>query len=59
MRAAQPCVHTRDGVRITGHGLVDEDCEWYPQSDSNRQHTDFKSVASANWAMGAQPTIDD
>lgn len=28
--------------------------EQYPQSDSNRQHTDFKSVASANWAMGAQ-----
>ena len=27
----------------------------YPQSDSNRQHTDFKSVASANWAMGASP----
>ena len=26
----------------------------YPRSDSNRQHTDFKSVASANWATGAR-----
>jgi hypothetical protein len=24
-----------------------------PQSDSNRHLTDFKSAASANWAMGA------
>jgi hypothetical protein len=27
---------------------------WCPQSDSNRHWTDFKSAASANWAMGAQ-----
>ncbi len=40
-------------------GLVDEACRQYPRWDSNPQHTDFKSVASANWAMGAQPTIDD
>ncbi len=26
---------------------------WCPQSDSNRHWTDFKSAASANWAMGA------
>ena len=25
-----------------------------PQSDSNRHWTDFKSAASANWAMGAR-----
>lgn len=26
---------------------------WCPQSDSNRHLADFKSAASANWAMGA------
>lgn len=26
---------------------------WCPQSDSNRHCADFKSAASANWAMGA------
>ena len=28
-------------------------CNLCPQSDSNRHCADFKSAASANWAMGA------
>lgn len=27
--------------------------EWYPQWDSNPHWIDFKSIASADWAMGA------
>ena len=30
-----------------------------PQSDSNRHCADFKSAASANWAMGASPDRRD
>lgn len=26
---------------------------WYPQWDSNPHWIDFKSIASADWAMGA------
>ena len=28
--------------------------QWCPQSDSNRHWADFKSAASANWAIGAR-----
>ncbi len=30
---------------------------WCPQSDSNRHLADFKSAASANWAMGASNVV--
>src|SRR5699024_10809459 len=33
--------------------------EWSPQSGSNRHWTDFKSAASANWAMGGWPEPTD
>ncbi len=41
--------HAADAARPGTAGEVE-----YPRSDSNRQHTDFKSVASANWATGAR-----
>ena len=54
MRAAQPCVHATSGMPAPSPSLVDEVCRQYPRWDSNPQHTDFKSVASANWATGAR-----
>jgi hypothetical protein len=47
-------------VRQDNKGPTDTLCDQYimcPQSDSNRHLTDFKSAASANWAMGAARSL--
>src|SRR6185437_14191521 len=49
---------TPDPVTPTPRATLDNPCnideaDLCPQSDSNRHLTDFKSAASANWAMGA------
>ena len=54
----QRCIQPRGlrvGVSLFRHLLAC--CFSCPQSDSNRHWTDFKSAASANWAMGARRRI--
>ena len=41
------------GKTAPGTSLVRTTTLWYPQWDSNPHWTDFKSAASADWAMGA------
>ena len=47
-------VEVGEGVTDVAEGLPGRPAFTCPQSDSNRHWADFKSAASANWAMGAR-----